>query len=639
MTYREAILLGESILQKAKIVDAKNDAWLLLAMACRINHTYYYVYMDEEMSQEQIREYQALLSKRAERIPLQYIVGEQEFMGLKFRVNSNVLIPRQDTETLVEEALKVIEPGMRVLDMCTGSGCIIISILKNTTNVDGAACDISKQALNVAKENARLNGVFVDFERSDLFEHVDEMYDVIVSNPPYIRSDEIPHLMPEVSVFEPHEALDGSEDGLLFYRRIIKDCRANLKPQGRLLFEIGCDQGRQVSEMMQFAGFSDVHVIKDLAGNDRVVSGVFDSKEENMFDKLEDLIHHYEELMNLLSEPDVANDANRFKKLMKEQSDLAPIVETYKKYKECKQNIEDSLAILNEESDEEMRELAKEELKDSKEQVEELEKELKILLLPKDPNDDKNVIVEIRAGAGGEEAALFAAEIYRMYVHYAENRGWKVETLDADETGIGGMKSVEFMVKGSGAYSILKYESGVHRVQRVPETESQGRIQTSTCSVAVMPEAEDVDVKIDDKDIRIDVMRASGNGGQCVNTTDSAVRLTHYPTGIVIYSQTEKSQIQNKEKAFALLRTKLYDMELQKKQDAEAEERRSQIGTGDRAEKIRTYNFPQGRVTDHRINLTLYKLDKILNGDIQEIIDACIAADQAKKLSNMEHDA
>lgn len=418
-----------------------------------------------------------------------------------------------------------------------------------------------------------------------------------------------------------------------------KGLQGKSKATGQAAFEIGCDQGRQVSEMMQFAGFSDVHVIKDLAGNDRVVSGVYDSKEENMFDKLEDLIHHYEELMNLLSEPDVANDANRFKKLMKEQSDLAPIVETYKKYKECKQNIEDSLAILDEESDEEMRELAKEELKDSKEQVEELEKKLKILLLPKDPNDDKNVIVEIRAGAGGEEAALFAAEIYRMYVHYAENRGWKVETLDADETGIGGMKSVEFMVKGSGAYSILKYESGVHRVQRVPETESQGRIQTSTCSVAVMPEAEDVDVKIDDKDIRIDVMRASGNGGQCVNTTDSAVRLTHYPTGIVIYSQTEKSQIQNKEKAFALLRTKLYDMELQKKQDAEAEERRSQIGTGDRAEKIRTYNFPQGRVTDHRINLTLYKLDKILNGDIQEIIDACIAADQAKKLSNMEHDA
>ena len=283
-----------------------------------------------------------------------------------------------------------------------------------------------------------------------------------------------------------------------------------------------------------------------------------------------------------------------------------------------------------------MKELAKEELNEAKANVAELEEKLKILLLPKDPNDEKNVIVEIRAGAGGEEAALFAAEIYRMYVHYAESRRWKVETLEADETGIGGMKSVDFMVTGAGAYSVLKYESGVHRVQRVPETESQGRIQTSTCTVAVMPEAEEVDIQIDEKDIRIDVMRASGNGGQCVNTTDSAVRLTHYPTGIVIYSQTEKSQLQNKEKAFALLRSKLYDLELQKKQDAESAARRSQIGTGDRSEKIRTYNFPQGRVTDHRINLTLYKLDKIMNGDIQEIIDACIAADQAKKLANMQ---
>lgn len=355
----------------------------------------------------------------------------------------------------------------------------------------------------------------------------------------------------------------------------------------------------------------------------------------DMFDRLEDLVLRYEEVMNLLSEPDVANDNNRFRSLMKEQAELAPIVEAYKQYSAHKQNIEDSLALLEEETDEEMKELAKEELNESKAEVERLEQELKILLLPKDPNDDKNVIVEIRAGAGGEEAALFAAEIYRMYVHYVESRGWKVELLEADETGIGGMKNIEFMVKGTGAYSILKYESGVHRVQRVPETESQGRIQTSTCSVAVMPEAEEVDVHIDEKDIRIDVMRASGNGGQCVNTTDSAVRLTHYPTGIVIYSQTEKSQLQNKEKAFALLRAKLYDLELQKQQDAEAAERRSQIGTGDRAEKIRTYNFPQGRVTDHRINLTLYKLDKIMDGDIQEILDALIAADQAAKLAKM----
>ena len=354
-----------------------------------------------------------------------------------------------------------------------------------------------------------------------------------------------------------------------------------------------------------------------------------------MFDRLEDLLIRYEELMSELSEPDVANNPERFRKLMKEQSDLTPIVEAYKEYKQCKQNIEDSLAMLDEETDEEMKELAKEELNDSKARVEELEQKLKILLLPKDPNDDKNVIVEIRAGAGGDEAALFAAEIYRMYVHYAESRRWKVETMECEEIGIGGMKSVTFMITGQGAYSVMKYESGVHRVQRVPETESGGRIHTSTITVAVMPEAEEVDVQIDEKDIRIDVMRASGNGGQCVNTTDSAVLLTHYPTGIVIYSQTEKSQLQNKEKAFALLRAKLYDIECQKAHDAEAEARRSQIGTGDRSEKIRTYNFPQGRVTDHRINLTLYKLDKIMNGDIQEILDALIAADQAAKLAKM----
>ena len=354
-----------------------------------------------------------------------------------------------------------------------------------------------------------------------------------------------------------------------------------------------------------------------------------------MFDKLDDLVLRYEEIMNLLSEPDVAADTRRFRDLMKEQSDLAPIVNAYKEYKKCRQDIDDSLAMLEEENDEEMREMVKEELSASRKRLEELERELKILLLPKDPNDDKNVIVEIRAGAGGDAAALFAAEVYRMYVHYAESRGWKVETMEMEETGIGGMKSVNFMVTGQGAYSVLKYESGVHRVQRVPATESGGRIHTSTVTVAVMPEAEEVDIEINEKDIRIDVMRASGNGGQCVNTTDSAVRLTHYPTGIVIYSQTEKSQLQNKEKAFALLRTKLYDLELQKKQAEESAARLSQIGTGDRSEKIRTYNFPQGRVTDHRINLTLYKLDKILDGDLQEILDALMAADQAAKLANM----
>ena len=337
-----------------------------------------------------------------------------------------------------------------------------------------------------------------------------------------------------------------------------------------------------------------------------------------MFDRLDDMLRHYEELMLELNNPSVAEDQRKFRKLMKEQADLAPIVDAYKQYKQAKQDVEDSLALLDEESDEEMKELAKEELADAKKRIEELEQELKILLLPKDPNDEKNVIVEIRAGAGGDEAALFASELYRMYVHYAESQHWKTEMINVSESGIGGMKEVEFMITGHGAYSKLKYESGVHRVQRVPETESGGRIHTSTATVAIMPEAEEFDVVIDDKDIRIDVMRASGNGGQCVNTTDSAVRLTHIPTGIVIYSQTEKSQLQNKEKAFRLLRSKLYDMELERRQNEEAAERRSQIGTGDRSEKIRTYNFPQGRVTDHRIKLTLYKIDAIMDGDIQE---------------------
>ena len=344
----------------------------------------------------------------------------------------------------------------------------------------------------------------------------------------------------------------------------------------------------------------------------------------------------YEDIQRELASPDIASNQDRFRKLMKEQSDLTPLVEAYSEYRKCKEVADDSLMILEEESDEEMRELAKEELAEAKKRIAELEDEIRILLLPKDPNDEKNVIVEIRAGAGGDEAALFAAEVYRMYVHYAENRGWRTEILDFEEIGIGGMKSVSFMIRGQGAYSRMKYESGVHRVQRVPATESGGRIHTSTITVAVIPEVDDdIVIDIPDKDVRIDVMRASGNGGQCVNTTDSAVRLTHYPTGIVIYSQTEKSQIQNKAKAWALLRSKLYDLEMQKRHDEEADLRRSQVGTGDRSEKIRTYNFPQGRVTDHRIKLTLYKIDAVMNGDLDEIIDSLIAADQAAKLLKM----
>ena len=357
-----------------------------------------------------------------------------------------------------------------------------------------------------------------------------------------------------------------------------------------------------------------------------------------MFDKLEDLRIRLDEILNELQEPDVANDQNRFRKLMKEQNDLTPIVEAYNEYKECKQAIEDSLEMLEEESDEEMREMLKEELNDAKKNIEELEHKLKILLLPKDPNDEKNVIVEIRSGAGGDEAALFAAEIYRMYVKYADMHRWKTEMMSLNENGIGGFKEVTFMITGQGAYSRLKYESGVHRVQRVPETESGGRIHTSTCTVAIMPEAEEIDFHLDMNDCKFDVFRASGNGGQCVNTTDSAVRLTHIPTGIVISCQDEKSQLKNKDKALKVLRAKLYDLEQQKRHDEEAELRRSQVGTGDRSEKIRTYNFPQGRVTDHRIKLTLYKIDAIMDGDIQELIDNLTAADQAAKLANMNEE-
>ena len=358
-----------------------------------------------------------------------------------------------------------------------------------------------------------------------------------------------------------------------------------------------------------------------------------------MFDKLEDLLIRLEEILSELNEPGVANDPARFQKLMKEQSELQPIVDAYKEYKDCQQTVEESLSMLDEEADEELREMLKEELAEAKKRIEELEHELKILLLPKDPNDSKNVIVEIRAGAGGDEAALFAAEIYRMYVKYAETQRWKTEMLSLNENGIGGFKEVTFMINGNGAYSRLKYESGVHRVQRVPETESGGRIHTSTITVAIMPEAEDIDFELDMNDCKFDVFRASGNGGQCVNTTDSAVRLTHIPTGIVISCQDEKSQLKNRDKAIKVLRSRLYDLELQKRHDAEAEARRSQVGTGDRSEKIRTYNFPQGRVTDHRIKLTLHRLDSILNGDLSEVIDSLIAADQAAKLANLQEES
>ena len=354
-----------------------------------------------------------------------------------------------------------------------------------------------------------------------------------------------------------------------------------------------------------------------------------------MFDRVEDIIRRYEDITMMLGDPSVVADQEKFRSLMKEQKSLEALVACYKEYKDCKQTIEDSLAMLDEESDPDMKEMLREELSEAKDRIPELEDRLKILLLPQDPNDEKNVIVEIRAGVGGDEAALFAADMYRLYTRYAERRAWRIETMSVEDIGIGGIKTVSFMIKGDGAYSRLKFESGVHRVQRIPSTESGGRIHTSAITVAIMPEVEDVEVELDMNDCKFDVFRASGNGGQCVNTTDSAVRLTHLPTGIVISCQDEKSQQQNKAKAIKVLRAKLYEMEQERKHNDEAQLRKSQVGSGDRSEKIRTYNFHQGRVTDNRIGLTLYKIDQIMDGDLDVIIDSLIAADQAEKLANM----
>lgn len=355
-----------------------------------------------------------------------------------------------------------------------------------------------------------------------------------------------------------------------------------------------------------------------------------------MYENIEVFEKKFEELEAQLMDVEVINNSKLYQKTAIEHAELEPIVRKYREYKSLVENIEFNKELLADKVDDELKELAKEEIKSDEDSLKTVEEELKILLLPKDPNDNKNVIVEIRAGAGGDEAALFAGVLLRQYTMYAEKNGWKTEMMSTNEIGIGGYKEAVMMIIGKGAYSRLKYESGVHRVQRVPETESSGRIHTSTATVAVLPEAEDVEVEIDMNDCKFDVFRASGNGGQCVNTTDSAVRLTHIPTGIVISCQDEKSQLRNKEKAMKILRTKLYDLKLQEQNKELSAAKKSQIGTGDRSERIRTYNYPQGRVTDHRINLTLHKIESITDGDLDEIIDALIASDQASKIANMD---
>ena len=353
-----------------------------------------------------------------------------------------------------------------------------------------------------------------------------------------------------------------------------------------------------------------------------------------MFEKIEIFDKRYSELNSRLYEPSVASDPEEYQKIMKEIKSIEELVLTYRDYKAAVQSEKESLDILEESSDPELKELAQAELEEAKENIEKLSEELKILLLPKDPNDERNVIIEIRGGAGGEESALFSAVLFRMYSMYAEKRGYKVEVINASETELGGYKEISFMINGEGAYSRFKYESGVHRVQRVPETESQGRVHTSTTTVAVLPEAEDVELEIDPKDLKIDTFRSSGAGGQHINKTSSAIRITHLPTGTVVECQDERSQYKNKDRAMKILRSRILEMEIEKQEKEIAGTRRSQVGTGDRSERIRTYNYPQGRVTDHRIGLTLYKIDAILNGALDEIIDALITADTAEKLKN-----
>ncbi|MFC4402850.1 peptide chain release factor 1 [Gracilibacillus xinjiangensis] len=354
-----------------------------------------------------------------------------------------------------------------------------------------------------------------------------------------------------------------------------------------------------------------------------------------MLDRLESLEARYDKLNELLSDPEVINDSKKLREYSKEQSDLQDVITAYREYKDITAQLDDAKAMLEDDLDEEMREMAKMEITELSEQKEELEAKLKVLLLPKDPNDDKNVIMEVRGAAGGDEAALFAGDLFRMYSRFAESEGWKIDVMDSSTTGVGGYKEIVFMISGNGAYSKLKFENGAHRVQRVPETESGGRIHTSTATVVVMPEAEEVEVDIHEKDIRVDTFASSGPGGQSVNTTMSAVRLTHMPTGIVVSIQDEKSQIKNKEKAMKVLRARIYDKFQQEAQAEYDQTRKSAVGTGDRSERIRTYNFPQNRVTDHRIGLTIQKLDQILEGKLSEVIDALIIEEQAHKMEQI----
>ncbi|KAI4454075.1 hypothetical protein MML48_scaffold00001321 [Holotrichia oblita] len=519
--------------------------------------------------------------------PIAYVSKKWFFYGLPFFVDQSVLVPRFDTEVLVSEAIKLtgVQSGLKVLDLCTGSGCIAVAVAKNT-DANVYASDISKEALAIAKKNAEQNKVRVKFIKSDLFESIDDSFDIIVSNPPYIKTAEIGKY-DKSTLCEPRHALDGGTDGLDFYRKIAAGAHTKTK---YLILEIGHDQSKGVTKILQDSGFYDIKVVKDKGEQDREI-------ERHMADG--DYLTH-----------------------AKEHKKLTPIIEAYDKFISYQSDYKAALELD-----------MQDEAEKAKEQIERSRDELKILMLPKDERDDSNVIMEIRPAAGGDEAALFAAALLRMYTMYAAANGFKTEINDISETEIGGIKEVSFNINGDNAFSRFKYESGVHRVQRVPDTETQGRIHTSTCTVAVLPEAVTVDFKIDEKDLKIDTYRASGAGGQHVNRTESAIRITHLPTNTVVTCQDGRSQLKNREKAMVILQTKLADF-YQSQADAQyAQTRKTQVGTGDRSERIRTYNYPQGRITDHRISFTVYNLLAFMNGDIGDLMEALRTADIQSKLS------
>lgn len=590
--------------------------------------------LPDEISEKEKEKLQEDINQLKQGKPLAYVMGYIPFYDTKISVSKNTLIPRSETELLVDLIIKKwknkVNENTRILDLCCGSGAIAIAI-KNHLNCTVDAVDINENCTQITKQNAQLNGVSINVTKSDMFKNLTDKYDLIISNPPYIEKNEIEKLDRSVKDFEPHLALDGGIDGLDFYRIISEKAPDFLKTEGEIALEIGFNQGEELKKLLD-KNFKDIEVKKDYSNLPRFVMA---KKRWKMIEKLKEFKDRYNYLVLESCKPENLQDMEKWKKITKEQSELEEYANLYDKYIQTENNFKSAKEVLAETTDAELKEMAQEEVAMWENKLQKLNDEVKLALLPKDSRDDsKVVILEIRSGAGGDESSLFGGELFNMYKKYAEKQGWKVEITEYNETEVGGIREAVMIITGKGAYKRLKFESGVHRVQRVPETESQGRVHTSTTTVAVLPEVEEVDFVIEEKDLRVDTFRSAGCGGQGVNTTDSAVRLTHLPTGMVVTCQDERSQIKNREKALNILKAKLHDFYEEKAITEHQQERKAQVGTGDRSERIRTYNFPQGRVTDHRIGLSQYNINEFMLGDIDSMLDALHIEDQKIKLEN-----